>query len=133
MQTKEVPRVEAHANGLGVSQLRRTLPAPMRRDLGQIDGFPYTGHLGGRRNGIQFIAWERCFVRALPDGGAPYEPEPILARPNVAARTALNIREENFVMVDGNVQGCWVSFVQISLVPIRFSCGAVPGITLHLH
>ena len=100
---------------------------------GKQVGFPYTGHRGCRQNRVQFAAWERCFVRALPDEGAPYEPAPILARPSVAERTALNIREENFVMVDRNVQGCWVSFVHISLVVIRFSCGAVPGITLHLH
>ena len=69
----------------------------------------------------------------LSFAGRFQHPEPILAWPNVAARTALNIREENFVMVDRNVQSCWVSFVHISLVLIRFSCGAVPGITLHLH
>ena len=67
---------------------------------GKQVGFPYTGHRGCRQNRVQFAAWERCFVRALPDEGAPYEPAPILARPSVAERTALNIREENFVMVD---------------------------------
>jgi antirestriction protein ArdC len=51
-----------------------------------------------------FVFKKNWFVLSQTEG-APYEPEPIPAWDKVAALAALNIREENFAVVDGNTQG----------------------------
>ena len=60
----------------------------------------------GPVNGLRtiFVFKKNWFVLSQTEG-EPYVPEPIPNWNKAAALAALNIREENFTMVDGNVQG----------------------------
>ena len=82
---------------------------------------------GGQENGLRtiFVFKKNWFVLSQTEG-APYEPEPIPAWDKATALAALNIREENFAMVDGNVQGYATSVATVAVSPIA----AMPAKTL---
>jgi len=83
-----------------------------------------------------FVFKRNWFVLSQTEG-APYEPEPIPAWDKAAALTALNIQEEHFAMVDGNVQGyattraATVAVSPIAVMPAKTLFHEIAHVLLH--
>jgi hypothetical protein len=83
-----------------------------------------------------FVFKKNWFVLSQTEG-APYEPEPMPAWDKAAALTALNIREEAFVLVDGNTQGyaavgaATVAISPIAVMPAKTLFHEVAHVLLH--
>ena len=81
----------------------------------------------GQQNGSRtiFVFKRNWFVLAQTEGD-PYQPEPIPGWDKATALTALNIREENFTMLNGNAQGYATGVETVAVSPVA----AMPAKTL---
>ncbi len=83
-----------------------------------------------------FVFKKNWFVLSQTEG-APYEPESIPAWDRAAALAALNIREEAFAVVDGNVQGyaatgtATVAISPIAAMPAKTLFHEIAHVLLH--
>jgi len=82
---------------------------------------------GGQAPGSRtiFVFKKNWFVLSQTDG-EPYVPEPIPAWDKATALAALNIREENFSELNGNVQGYATGMATVAVSPVA----AMPWKTL---
>ena len=93
---------------------------------------------GGGEPGCRviFVFKKHWFVLSQTEG-APYEPEPIPAWDKATALKVLNIREENFAMVNGNVQGyaeagvAAVAVSPIAVMPAKTLFHEIAHVLLH--
>lgn len=81
----------------------------------------------GHENGFRtiFVYKRNWFVLAQTDG-EPYQPMPIPGWDKATALASLNIREENFMMLDGNAQGYATGVATVAVSPVA----AMPAKTL---